>query len=186
MCLAYVEKSRTTSTLPIRLIIELSKFPKDHWLLLNSLSEASGNPKPVQNPRKIFSPLVANGFMEVVKTDFKSNTARYFLRLTDKTTLVSDAHPDGRVMKRICLELNRYALAHPRGSNYAGLLLSALYFRKLGTPTDIAELIYDSREISPSSTIQSIAKELDLLSIVHYQPLGMGRGAKALILEVQQ
>lgn len=184
ICLAYVKESPSTNTLPIRLILELSKLPKGPWAVLKSLSDAIGNHKPVQNPRKIFAPLINQGFLEIVKSDFQCRTARYFLRLTDKNRFVSATHPDGRVMRKIQDDLKTYSSAHRRGSNCAGLVMTSVYVRKLGTPTDIAEQIYGTREISDSTKTSKISKALDYLGILDYQSLGMGRGAKAQILEV--
>jgi hypothetical protein len=185
LCETYLKNDPKRSVLPILLIVELSRFQQQQWVPLSHLAKLVTGFPSIQKPCELFNEAIGLGIIEIKQTKLKQVANAYVIRLTNRCQLVSQSHPNGMLMEKIRRNLNIYHEAHPRGSAIVCLLFSSYYLQKMGTPTDIAEVIYGSRDIAESDKIRKVSLRLHNLKIFHYQSLGMGSSTKAMISEVQ-
>lgn len=184
LCHSYRTGNSRQCALPVRLLLECSRRERD-WLPISYLGKLIGHNEDIRSDTKIWHPAEALGFIDLRRGQYKNIQSARFIRLNPNINSIPCSSYDGKVMEKIRVILEKYCHVHSKATPIAGLFLAAFFLRKCSTPTDIAEVVYGSRQPGYSTVMTKIAEKMHALGLMRYTYLGGGGpNAKAMISEV--
>lgn len=184
LCQSYRINNSRQCALPVRLLLECSRRGNE-WLPVSCLGKLIGHNEDIRSDTNTWHPAEALGFIDLRRGQYKNIPSAWFIKLNPSINTIPCSSYDGKVMEKVRVILEKFCEVHPYASPIAGLFLSAFFLRKLSTPTDIAEVVYGSRQPGSSSAMTKIAEKMHSLGLMRYTYLGGGPNAKAVISEVE-